>query len=398
MRIISSLLIATTVCGVCSLPLEATMKYDRFEIDPSQSDKPATIKVLLEKGSSTALLEVKGPHLIYDAASGFQLSSGSLPKRDFITHGAKGIKWGHTFPGVAQIRVVPGDGQTTIIVNGTQYRGCVEIYAIGEKFNIINETDVETYLKSTLNTQFTDEIEEETMEAIVIAARTNAYYTTGRYPYARWHVEAKEVGFHGYGATLQNLVVDRAVEHTRHVIMTYNKAPFAATWTGNCAGKTADFSMIYRKKISAPKGVEAPLAANDREKSRWTFTMNKRDLAAVLGVSAVQSIDLFIDKASDKVYGVRVGDGLDAKNFDFMTFQKKIGEQKLRSSDFTSATKGESVVFTGYGAGPGVGLCLYTANKLAEKGEKAPKILAAFFPETSIEKMRKLPGLEEAVK
>lgn len=236
MRIISSLLIATTVC-LSSLTLEATVKYDRFEVDPSLSDKPATIKVLLEKGSSTALLEVKGPHLIYDAKSGFQLSSGSLPKRDFITHDAKGLKWGHKFPGTQQIRVVPGDAQTTIIVNGTQYRGCIEIYAIGGKFNIINETDVETYLKSILTTQFAEEMEEETMEALVIAARTNAYYTTGRHPFAPWHVEAKEVGYHGYGALLQNLVVDRAVEHTRHVIMTYRKAPFAATWTKNCAGK-----------------------------------------------------------------------------------------------------------------------------------------------------------------
>ncbi len=391
MRIISSLLVAAAVCTSC-LPLEATVKYSRFDVDPSQHDKPATIKVLLEKGTNTALLEVKGPYLVYDANSGFQLTSGSQPKRAFVSHDAKGIKWGHNFSGVHQIRLVPGDGQTSIIVNGTQYRGCVEIYAIGDRFNIINETDVETYLKSTLNSQFSDEIEEETMEAVVIAARTNAYFITTRYPYARWHVDAKEVGYQGYGATLHNLVVDRAVDHTQHVIMTHRKAPFAAAWTKNCAGKTADLPVIYRKNLPAPKGVESPLAAHDREKFRWNFSMSKKELASALGLHEVCSLDLFVDNGSNKVYGIRVGNGLDMKNYDFLNFQKKVGEKKLRSSDFIVNSKGESIVFTGYGDGPGVGLCLYTADKLAEKGEKAPKILAAFFPDTAIEKLRKLPS------
>jgi stage II sporulation protein D len=393
MRIVSSLLIASAVC-LTSLSVEATSKYERFQADPSQLDKPATIKVLVDKGSSSALLEVKGPYMVYDANSGFRATSGSIPKREFVTHDEKGMKWGANLKGVHQIRVVPGDAQTTIIVNGTQYRGCIEIHAVNGKFLVINETDIETYLKSTLNTQFSEELEEETMEAVAIAARTTSYFQVMRSPYAKWHVEAKEVGYQGYGATLQNLQVDRAVDHTRYVIMMHKDSPFASAWTKNSAGKTATFSTVYRKNITTPRGVDAPLAATDREQARWTLNMNKRELATALGVNHVAALDLFVDKESQKVYAVRIADGEGVKNLDFIAFQKKIGEKKLRSSDFIVSMKGDSVVFTGYGDGAGVGLCLYSANKMAEKGEKAPKILATFFPDTQMIKTRNVPALE----
>ncbi|MBI2743126.1 MAG: SpoIID/LytB domain-containing protein [Chlamydiales bacterium] len=391
MKIVSSLLVATTFC-LSGLSLEATMKYERFEADPSQFDKPTTIKVLLDKGENSPLLEVKGPYMVYDAKSGFRVSSGSNPKRDFVTYDAKGLKWGHSMNGASQIRIVPSDIETTIVLNGTQYRGCIEIYNVNGKFLVINETDMETYLKSTLNTQFSDEVEEETMEAVAVAARTMGYFLVSRSPYAKWHVEAKDVGYQGYGATLQNLMVDRAIDNTRHVIMTYKDAPFATAWTRNCAGKTADFTALYRKNINAPKGVEIPMAQSEKEQLRWTHTISKKEMAKSLDLKAISSLDLFVDKASAKVYGVRIIDGDQARTLDFIAFQKKLGEKKIRSSDFTVSMKGDSIVFTGYGDGPGVGLCLYTANKMAEKGEKAPKILSTFFPETKIEKTRNLPA------
>lgn len=386
---ILSALIATSVC-LCHVPIEATAKYERFDSDPSLQNKPATMKILLEKGLESALLEVKGPHFVYNAQTGMQLSSGTSPKRDFIIHNEKGIKWGRSLSGASQIRVVPGNAQTSMIFNGTEYRGCIEIYDLGGKLTIINEIDVESYLKSTLNTQFSHEIESEAMEAIVITARTNAYAMALKNPHARWHVDAKNVNYQGYGATLQNLQVDQAVDRTRHIIMIYNHAPFPATWTENCAGKTASFSKIFRKNATTPKGIESPVAANDREQSKWVFSLSRKDLASALNLHTITAIDLFVDKSSEKVYGIKVCDGVAIKSLDFLSFQKILGERKLRSSDFIVSLKGETVTFSGYGSGTGVGLCLYSASKMANKGEKAPKILSAFFPETKIEKSRTL--------
>ena len=49
---------------------------------------------------------------------------------------------------------------------------------------------------------------------------------------------------------------------------------------------------------------------------------------------------------------------------------------------------GDQIVFKGFGEGNGVGLCLFSASAMADKGEKAPKILSAFYPETQLENIR----------
>jgi stage II sporulation protein D len=391
MKLFPYFVFAALSCG--SMQLQAF--NNPFEADVSQKDKPATIKVLLDKGLDSVLLEVKGRHTIYEPQTGLKISSGSFSKREFVKHDEKGMKWGELYPSVFEMRLVPGDPKTTVVVNGTEYRGCIEIYDLGGKFTVINEIDVENYLKTTLNTQFSRPMDDEVMEAVAIAARTNCYFYALKNPLANWHVDAKDVNYQGYGATLQNLQVERAVENTRYIIMTYQQAPFATTWTKNSAGKTTDFATVFRKNVSAPHGIEVAAAANDREKSKWTFSVSKKDLAHALGLETVSALDIFVEKSSNKVYGVRVRDRQSEKTFDFSSFQKKVGAKRLRSNDFATTLKGDSVQFTGYGEGPGVGLCLYGADKMAESGEKAPKLLSTFYPGVKIENVRALKAFNQ---
>ena len=101
-------------------------------------------------------------------------------------------------------------------------------------------------------------------------------------------------------------------------------------------------------------------------------------------------VDLYVTPQANKVYAVKITGETQVKDFDFTTFQRIVGTQKLRSNDFTIETKGDEIVFTGFGEGPGVGLCIYSAKAQAEKGEKAPQILEAFFPQTKLEKVKSL--------
>jgi len=364
-------------------------------VDLSQKAKPATIKILISRQVTQALLEVKGRYQVYNPDDNILITSSSSSKCDLLLPDQSGLKWGENFPAIYQMRIVPGDSQTTMLVNGTQYRGCLEIYNINGHLNIVNEIDVESYLKSILSCQFAQEKNSEVLEALAIVARTNAYYWIGRNPSSFWHVDAKESDYQGYGVTFQNLHLERAIERSKHMVLTYKNTPFAASWTKNSAGTTADFSTIFRKKALVPSGVNAPLAAQDREKHAWSFSMTKAHLAKLLESSGISTLDLYLDKNSNKVYGLKLTYGQETKNISFLTLQKALGNQKLRSNDFTIDTKGESLIFKGYGEGPGVGLCLYSANKMAEKGERAPKILAAFFPETKLENIRSFPIASE---
>lgn len=356
-----------------------------------EKEKPATIKILLEKDSEGLLLEAHGPYAVYNPENGKKMSSGRRGKRFYLYPHAEGIKWGENFLGTFQLQIVPTSSETTFLVNGIQYHGAIEIYHIENRLSIINEVNVESYIKATLAEQFLPPIPPSVLDALAIISRTNTYYTALTNRDAFWHVKAKEVGYHGAALTLQNLEIDRAVDRSRHLIMTFEKHPFPCSWTENSGGKTASYTAIFRKNASTPMGVELPYARRTREDFRWSLTVNTQELAKMVKTNRVTGMDLFIDHFSGRVYAARLHDGSHTEDIDFTALQKTLGADQLKSNDFTVSIKGNIAVFEGYGKGPGVGLCLYSAKQMAERGDQAPQILMKFFPEASVEKMNSLP-------
>ena len=359
--------------------------------DANDPGKPATIKVLLCKESEGVLLEARGSFEVINPENGKRVSSGRKGKRFYLYPHKEGIKWGENFLGIFQLQIVPTHASTTFLIDGVQYRGSIEVYHIEDTLSIINETDVESFLKATLPEKITTSQPPAVLDSIAIIARTDAYYLALLNHEAFWHVTAQQSHYQGSGLTLQNLEIDRAVDNTRHLIMTFEEQPFPATWTEHCAGKTANYQNIFRKNTPTPAGVESIFALRDRSDTHWTFTIDNQELAKVAKINRVTRIDLFVDHQSNKVYAIRINDGTHTEDIDFMTFQEYLGEEKLCSNDFTVSIKGNIATFEGYGRGSGVGLCLYSAKNMSERGDATPEILAEFFPYTHLEKMRSYP-------
>ncbi len=390
--ILAGSLVACTLAPIALFPVGMELPTDI-----SQKAKPATIKVLVSKQKEKIFLEIKGHHFVYNPLNELLLSEESSTKHKVST-GDRGLNWGDLFPGIFQIRIVPADSQSTILVDGIEYRGCVEIYDLKGKLYAVNEVDIERYLKSIMTAQFTADLDEEVMDAVAITARTNAYYLVSRKSEAYWHVDSQDVGYQGYAVTLQNLDIDRAINNTRHMVMLYKGAPFPTTWTKDSAGKTADYATIFRKDVRTPHGVDSPFAAHDREKHAWVFSISKKDLAKALGAVKVSEFDLYQDDKSQKVYGARLKDSDNVLQFDFTKLQSALGAARLKSNDFTVEVNDDQLVFKGFGEGNSVGLCLFSASAMADKGHKAPKILASFFPETKLENIPSFDGKAIALK
>jgi SpoIID/LytB domain protein len=394
MKIVPTLIaVSLLACGATPTPLLS--RGIEIPTDLSLKTKPTTLKILIGKHQEKILLEAKGRYKVYDPLSALPITEGIFTKRRWLKTSEDGLIWGELLPGTHQMRLIPQDAQSTVLVNGIEYRGCIEIYAMKGKLHVISEVDIERYLKSVMTAQSFSDLDEEVLDAIAITARTNAYYLISRKLSAYWHVDAGDVGYQGYALTLQNPSIERAIHNTCYMVMTYQGMPFPATWTKNSAGKTAHFSTIFRKDVSAPEGVETSFASHDRERHAWTFSITKQDLAKALGKDHVAKLDLYQDSKSQKVYGARLkGDG-QTHQLDFAQLQQALGNTRLKSNDFTVETTGDKMTFHGFGEGHGVGLCLYSASAMADLGHKAPKILAALFPETTLEK---IPSFEEREK
>lgn len=377
------------LCFVTSALVASTQE----ETYSTQESGPvAQVKVLLKKNVEGALIEVKGGYDVIDPFTQKKVSNGFKGKRFYLYPHSEGIKWGEDFAGIYQIKITPKDPVSSVLVDGIQYKGNLEIYHVDNKITIINEVDAENYLKSVLSNPSFESYESSVIDAIAIAARTQIYYQIQHHDRAFWHIDAKESNYKGHALAHFSPKVIKSVDNTRFLVMTYEKKTFPTTWNENCAGKTASYSAVFRKNSSAPTGTKSVFAEKTRKDHHWSFTIPKAKLANLAQTNRITELDLYVDPLSEKVYAVRIQDGSHVKEMHFFDLQKGLGKSNLLSNDFTVSIEGNNITFDGYGEGCGVGLCLFSAKEMAKRGDTAPEILSVFYPYTHVEQIRTLPA------
>jgi stage II sporulation protein D len=378
--------VCALMLSIGAAPLEAGM-FDKVKetLGMVHQKKEHTIRVLLEHNIEGAMVEVAGPYNIYDPFEGGRVGMRFMSKRMFLQPVENGIKWGEEFPGIYQIVFVPDHAETTILVNGQQYKGDIYVYQIGRKISIVNEVNIEDYVEAIMSTKVDDNVPSEALAALAITIRTDAIHAAGNGPSPYWDVEARKVNYNGYSVTNSHPDVKDVVDVTKGMTLRGAAGPFAAKWTENSAGQTADYETMYKKDSGGPaRGVKSLYAEMDKNEHHWNTSVSKYEMAQALGLQEITGMDLYHDKSTGKVYAVKVRDKTKACEVDFLTLQEKLGEDKIPSSDFKASIGASSVDFDGYGKGAGVGLCMHSAKKMADKGENAGKILNQFFPEAEI--------------
>lgn len=353
------------------------------------NEKPITVRVLLKKLAPEATLEVKGRHLLYNPKTETYLTSSNKKKKAKIVAHDKGLFWGDLLSGTFEIRIVPDEKNCSILVDGIQYKGWVEVYNIGGTINVINEVDAENYLKSTLNQQPLPKLSKESIDALVITERTNLYHEIEKGSYASWQLDAEKGGYFGI---LPGRAIDDAVERTRDLILRYKKKTFAASWGLDHCGRSVSFPSINRKACVVPPGVDNLPSLQTRTKSRWKSSITLDKLAEIAGLEEIKNIDRFKAEKSEKNYALRlIGNG-ESKDVDFRFLQEALGKTALLSNDFSFTIKGKKVHFTGYGKGLGTGLCLASSEILAARKASVEKILTTHFPGAKLVNMREESG------
>jgi SpoIID/LytB domain protein len=398
-----NILLATLLITSVNLSgLEAKVKPTSKSKQKQQIIEPKapTIKVLIKKDTCGALVESKGKFEITNPQTQKILSSGNKGKRYYLHAQEDGLRWGEGFPGVYQIKLSGSTPNDTFLVDGIEYDGTLEIFDVDHQVNIINEITVENYLKHWMGYLFDGEhTDQKVLKALSIVLRTQLYHTLLKGQNAFWQIDGAKTNFLGHSGALLDKYIDEAVDSTKTVILTYHYKPFSAEWTKHSAGMTATYPAIFRKNILSPLGVEAPLARKDREKSRWSFTIPRTEFAQLVKTNRISGIDTFVDNFSKRVYAVRINDGHHHVDFDYFAFQKLLGLPQLKSNEFTISLEKDHVRFDGYGSGPGVGLCLYSAEEMSKRGDSVEQILLDFFPGTLLQEIKSLDfskdGLDE---
>ncbi len=345
-------------------------------------DGPPAIKVLVGKDLSEVQLQVTGGYRVYDPIKGSRVSFGFFEKNYPIVPDREGLRWGQLFTDTFILTLVPDNNKGVIDLNGAEYKGRLHIYQIDGRISLVNEVPIEDYVKSVVAAEINPDSPDEVISSIALVERTEAYYHVLRGQRAYWDVEADDVQYFGNSVTYSHKHIDRVVNQTKGMILTLSDdRPFMAKWTEHSAGKTVPYQVMFRKNHPAPtERVSSIVAKNNKNATAWSVPVKQERLAEIAGLEKVTAIQLFADQETQKVYAIRLLNGEEYADISYSVLQKSVGKDQLKSSEFTAQFVEKEVLFSGFGRGHGVGLCLYSANEMAKQGLNADTILETFFP------------------
>lgn len=257
---------------------------------------------------------------------------------------------------------------------------------------VINEVDLEEYVKGVVPSEMSSSWHQEALNAQAVAARTYALYQRMVNAGRDYDVVAgiQDQVYRGrYGVDER---VERAVEATRGLVLTYQNAPVLAAFSSTAAGPTEDAMNVWSKDLPYLKGVECPFDTN-APYYRWRAEFTLQELENSLrrqgfAVGAVASVTPFSFTRAGRVGRLRIlhSDGeLILRGTDF---RRALGYTAVRSTQFEVQSVGRTVMLAGRGSGHAVGLCQWGAKGLAELGYPFAVILQYYFPGTELKDTR----------
>ena len=269
--------------------------------------------------------------------------------------------------------------------------GLVHVVRKGKGFLVINQVDLEEYVKGVVPAEVNSAWHPEMLKAQAVAARTYALYqqmlsATREYDVAATVQDQVYKGKNGVDAA-----VLRAVDETRGLVLTYEHAPIYAAFSSTAAGLTEDAVTVWSKEYPYLKGVECPF---DLESPfyQWKVSFRLEKLEQSLrqqgfAVGTIAAMEPLTFSRGGRVAKLRVihSDGeLILRGEDL---RKAVGYSVVPSTQFVIEAVGREVILSGYGAGHAVGMCQWGGKELAELGYPFSTILSYYYPGTELEDM-----------
>ncbi len=134
-----------------------------------------------------------------------------------------------------------------ITIEGTRYRGSLQIRVNGDRFNVINIVDIEQYLRGVVPAEMGGTLYPhiEALKAQAVAARTYVYYNLNQFKSLGFDICASQSCQVYKGMNVEQDRTDRAVEATRGEILTYQGKPINALFTAFCGGETENVENVF---------------------------------------------------------------------------------------------------------------------------------------------------------
>lgn len=291
-----------------------------------------------------------------------------------------------------RIEVRGRNGDTTL--NGLTVGGRLIVKRQNGRLMVINEVDLEEYLKGVVPAEMNASWHPEALRAQAIAARTYGLYQMRQNGKKEFDVVASTKDQVYKGRAGADGPAGRAVEQTRSLVLTYHDEPVFAAFHSTAAGPTEDAFNVWSLDLPYLKGVECPFDMNSPH-FQWRTDvalpfMEKRLREEGFPVGVIAGLAPAAYSRAGRVTQIRILHSDGELNIKGEDLRRVIGYTMLASTQFEFEVVGLEVQFTGRGSGHGVGLCQWGAKELAERGYSAETILRYYYPGADIRNLASL--------
>ncbi|MFF2092579.1 stage II sporulation protein D [Paenibacillus sp. NPDC058174] len=282
----------------------------------------------------------------------------------------------------------------------------VKVYLMKEKR--IERVPLEIYVRGVVAAEMPMDFELEALKAQAIAARTYivrrlAFHDNSGMPSSNGAkgAEVTDTVEHQVYVPLAELAkrwpedkrksysekLKQAVDQTKGRIITYDGEPIQAVFFSTSNGYTENSEDYWAQEIPYLRSVSSPWDKELSPRYKETIRFDLTEFYQKLGLESEGSGKPAI-RVINKTAGGRIGELIvGKKRLTGREVREKLG---LASSQFIWTIKGDSIAFTTYGYGHGVGMSQWGANGMAKTGVKAEDILAHYYSGTKVEQASKL--------
>ncbi len=273
-----------------------------------------------------------------------------------------------------------------LALDGRRYRGVLELRHRGAGLIAVNIVPVDDYLLSVVPEEMPTDWPAEALKAQSVAARSFALKSRGRHAAEGYDLCTTTHCQLYKGIASEKTASTAAVRATRGEVLTYGGQPIEALFHTDSGGMTESSEDVWGSRVPYLRAVcDTPLGTMP-----WTKTMSTADLEKKLSAKghnigrlrAIELSPLAVGRAakdrtaSGRVKAMTVTGTKGSVTLSGTAWRSLLG---LKSALFDAKLTKDSVTFTGFGAGHGLGISQWGAKRLAETGKSYADILHHYY-------------------
>ncbi len=259
------------------------------------------------------------------------------------------------------------------------YRGAISFRINNNKLDIINNVDMDSYLKGVLPKEMSPSFPLESLKAQALCSRSFAINNYNKYIKKGYNLDDTTNSQVYRGVDVEDKRTNKAVDETKGELVLYNGKVAETIFGASSGGFTASAKDVWGSDIPYLVSKEDGFSTYD-----WEYKLNSKNFSK-LGVDKITGIKTTLDD-SRRVKEVIIETDAGEKKLTGNKFRSLLGNTSVKSTLFDIEKNGDDYLIRGRGYGHGVGMSQYGAVEMAKQGKLYRDIIGFYFPGTIIEK------------